>query len=220
MIGALYEGVARIARHEAAAAMAGAAIGRVTEVLSGDGTPPDHAATVELRDSGIVLPRVPVAVGAFGLSALPALDDLVVVAFMDGDSHAPVIVGGLYHADHDPPKVPADRLALHLPSGEAEPKLKAEIEGAAPKITITLGSDVTLDIDDTQVQAKAGDVTLTITTAGGGRAEIAAGGSTFTLKKDGDVTLEAMGKLTLKGTEIEVSGQAKVALKGAQVEIN
>jgi uncharacterized protein involved in type VI secretion and phage assembly len=217
---ALYDSVARIARHEAAA-RAVAAVGEVTDALGADGTPADHAVTVKLRDSGLVLPRVPVAVGALGFAALPAVGDLVIVVFAEGDYDAPIVVGRLYHPDLDPPKdATAAKLVLALPPGEAEPKLKAVIDGDATTIVLDLPGKVKIELAEETVKIAVDELKVTVEAAGGGRVEVAAGGSKVTLKKDGDVSIKAAGNLKLEATEIEISGSSKVKLSGAAVEIN
>src|SRR5690242_8075191 len=68
----------QIARHEIMQRSA-AYLGTVKSVQGG---PDDHSCTVELRESRIVLPNVPIAVGFMGFAALPAEGDLVVVLFI------------------------------------------------------------------------------------------------------------------------------------------
>ena len=77
----LFDGISRIARHEAAARPV-ASVGVVTSIFGNDGTSPDHAVSVKLRESGLVLPRVPVSVGAFGVAAIPSVGELVLVTFL------------------------------------------------------------------------------------------------------------------------------------------
>jgi uncharacterized protein involved in type VI secretion and phage assembly len=217
----LYESVARIARHEAGArAIAG--IGRVVDTFPAPngGTPPDHAVTVEMRDSGLVLPRVPVAVDTMGFAAIPAVDDVVVVLFAEGDYNAPVVVGRIYSPDHDPPQHEAGQIVLRLPSGSAEPKLHLEVVGDEPALRFRLPEDISLEVTKESVLIEVGEMHASLATSGGGRVEIAAGGSTVTLKKDGDVTISSGGKLKLEGTEVEISGSTKVKISGAQVEMN
>lgn len=220
MTSALYDSVARIARHEATArAIAG--VGKVTDVFPADGATPDYAVTVEMRDSGLLLSRVPVATGVLGAAAIPAVGELVVVVFMEGDYNAPVVVGRLYHPDQDPPEHKEGQIILWLPSGTSDPKLKVAIEGEKPAINLELpNGEVNIEIVEKQVQIKIGELSVTIQSSGGGRVEIAAGGSTMTLKKDGDVTIKTSGKLKLDATEIDLTGSAKVKLSAAQVEIN
>jgi uncharacterized protein involved in type VI secretion and phage assembly len=217
---ALYDSVARIARHEAAA-RAVAAVGVVTDVFDAGGAPADHAVTVELRDSGQALPRVPVAVGPLGFAAIPAVGDLVVVLFVEGDANAPVVVGRLYHPDLEPPQdATAGKLVLALPAGEAEPKLKLVVDGAAPTMELDLPGKVAIRLAEGKVDLTVDKLQVTIDAAGGGRVEVAAGSSKITLKQDCDVTISAGGNLKLEANEIDISGSGKVKVSGAQVEIN
>lgn len=224
MSDALFDSIARIARHEAGA-RATAGVGKVTNVFPGEGPTPDYAVTVEMRDLGLVLPRVPVAAGVLGAAAIPGVDELVVVLFMDGDYNAPVVVGRLYHPDQDPPKHKEGQIVLVLPSGESDPALSLEVEGDTPSIKLKLSSTpVTIEIVEKKVEialAEGSDqIRVTLQTSGGGRAEIAAGDSKITLKNNGDITVSASGKLKLQGSEVEISGSAKVKVSGGQVEIN
>ncbi len=220
MTSALYDSIARIARHEAGTrAIAGAGV--VTDVFAADGASPDYAATVTMRDTGVVLPRVPIAAGVLGFAAIPAIGDLVVVVCLEGDLHAPVIVGRLYHPDQNPPKHGEGQVVLALPSGDSDPKLRLEVEGAKPSISLKLpGGEMEINLDEKNVHVKIGEIELTMTSSGGGRAEIAAGDSKIILKQSGDISVEASGKMQFKATAIELSGSAKVKISGAQVEVN
>jgi uncharacterized protein involved in type VI secretion and phage assembly len=219
--GALFDSVARIARH-ASESRALPAVGRVTDTFGAGGAVSDHAASVQLRTSGVVLPQVPIAVGVLGFGALPAVGDLVLVVFLDGDANAPVIAGRLYTDATPPPPAATDgQAALGLPAGSADPALRLTVSTDGTQATLELGGEpVHLAVDDQQLQVTVGAVKLTVTKAGGGRLELNAGSTEITLKKDGDLALKTQGKLTLEGNEIEISGQSKVKVTGAAVEIN
>jgi hypothetical protein len=214
----LFDNVARIARHEAMA-RAVASAGVVTGVFAYQGTA-DHAVSVRLRDTGVVLPRVPIAVGALGFAAIPAVDDLVLVTFLEGELDAPVVVGRLYHPDLDPPKHKPGQLALRLPPGESSPKLECEIEGDPARLQLKLPGDVKIEIVEDTVTVTVGEIELKLAAAGGGRLEAKAGGAELTMKKDGDISLKTSGKLSLEGSEIEIKGQSKVKVSGGTVELN
>lgn len=221
MSAALFESVARIARHESAA-RALPAVGVVRETFGAGGAVADHAVTVELRDSGLVLPRVPVAVGVLGAAALPAVDDLVVVAFLEGDPNAPAVIGRLYTDALPPPPDATDgKLAVGLPPGSASPDLRlvVEADGSAAELEVG-GEPVKAAVDADHVQVTIGALELTLTKAGGGRVELKAGGTELTLKQDGDLALKTAGKLTLEGSEVEVKGSARVKVSGGTVEVN
>jgi uncharacterized protein involved in type VI secretion and phage assembly len=222
---ALFDSVARIARHESRARL-GAAAGKVVDVFpAGDGQA-DHAVSVELRDSQVVLPRVPVAVGLLGFAAIPARGELVLILFLDGDANAPVVAGRLYHPDQDPPEHAEGELVLALPSPSPsgqDPKLELRIDGAKPSLRLALAGDVTLEVVEQTARLSVGanaEMLVTVDGRGGGRTEIAAGSAKITIKKDGDITISTSGNLKLEGADVEISGTSKVKISGPQVEIN
>jgi phage baseplate assembly protein gpV len=216
----LFDGIARIARHEAAARPVASA-GVVTSIYGNDGTTPDHAVSVKLRESGMVLPRVPVAVGAFGMAAIPSVGELVLVTFLEGDYNAPVVIGRLYHPDQNPPKHDEKQIVLRLPSGSDDPDLNCEINSDPVKLTLTMPGDVSLEIKEDTVTVAVGDIKLTLDAVGGGRLSAEAASTSITLKKDGDIAISSQqGKITIDGTEIDITAQGRVKISGATVEIN
>jgi uncharacterized protein involved in type VI secretion and phage assembly len=212
----LYESIARIARHEATA-RATSGVGKVVSVFPGDS---DHAVSVEMLDSGLVLPRVPIAVGVLGFAAIPAVDELVAVLFMDGDYNAPLVVGRLYHPDLNPPKHATGEILLGLPAGASQPDLSLKVTGDTPAIKLEMPGDVKLEIVESKVEVTVGNIKLTLTGSGGGRAEIAAGNTNLTLKGDGDVSVKTMGNFKLEATQVEIKGTAAVKIQGGMVQIN
>ena len=214
----LYDSVSRIARHEAAARPIAAA-GVVTSIFPNDGTP-DHAVTVRLRDSGLVLPRVPIAVGAMGFAAIPAVDDLVVVTFLEGSYDAPVVIGRLYHPDQEAPKHKDGQIVLRLPSAADPADLNCEIASDPVSILLTLPGDVKIEVLEDTIALTVGDLSVKLEGAGGGRITMAAGGTKVLMKPDGDLTLSSSTKIKIEGPEIEIAGQGKVKISGAVVELN
>ena len=220
MSSVLFDSISRIARHEAEArATAGVAVVVDTHLSSGAAN--DHAVSVKMRDTGIVLSKVPIAVGVLGLAAMPEPGDLVVVAFMEGDYHAPVVVGRLYRPDKNPPTHSKDDLVINFPAGDDNPATNLVMSRSAEaSIQLKLGDELTLDLLPDTATLTIGAMKLEITGKSGGRAEIAAGGSTIVMKQDGDVKISSQTKLVIEGNEVEIKGQAKVTIKGAKVDIN
>jgi len=218
---ALFDSITRIARHEAGA-RAIAAVGRVVEVFPADPALRDHAVSIELRDSGFVLPRVPIAVGALGFCAIPAVDDLVIVVFLDGDMNAPVMVGRLYHPKLEPPTHAEGELVLALPPGADEPKLTLKIASKDATLLLTIGDDTEMALDCAKEKAelRVGEMKVTVDGGGGGRVEIAAGGAKISIKKDGDISISTSGNLKLEANQIELSADTKVKIGGAEVDLN
>lgn len=214
----LYDAVARIARHESDA-RAWAAIGTVTEVHSTVMVGQDHAVSVRMRDSHVVAPRLPIAVGALGYAATPAVGDLVVVVFADGDPHAGIVVGRLYHRNLPPPEHGDGQLVLQLPPGASRPDIDVLADPATPELTLKIG-DTTVAITGKQATVTVGDAELVVDGNAPGAVSVTAGEASIKLGANGDMQLEAAHKLELKATEIVLDGSAKVSISGGVVEVN
>jgi uncharacterized protein involved in type VI secretion and phage assembly len=204
------------------------ALGLVTSVHGANGQA-QHACTVQLREPALVLPKVPIAVGLLGFAALPAEGDLVVVAFAGGDLHAPVVVGRVYDEALAPPKHEPGELVLSLPGGEADDKKALVLRITTPgdgkrTLTLTLAGEQTMEltIDDHTIQLKAEKASLKLSQSGGsdGKVELEAGDAKLVLDQGGDATLETTGKLTLKGKDVEIAGDASIKIAGQKVDLN
>ncbi|PEG39723.1 hypothetical protein CQY20_09220 [Mycolicibacterium agri] len=210
--------MSRIARHEAAA-RAIAAIGVVVDVFDTNSAPPDHAVSVQLRETGTLLPRVPIAVSVLGQAATPRAGDLVVVLFADGDVNAPVVIGALYHADLAPPTHGDDDVVFALPADARQPRFRAVVRGSEPTLTVTMG-DVELVADDKRIHVSTGRAEASVEAAGNGRIELAVGDANIAITGSGEIALKTSGKLSLRADQIEISGQSSVTISGAQVKVN
>jgi uncharacterized protein involved in type VI secretion and phage assembly len=203
----LFETIRRIV-HEEIGRLRTAELAIVQEqhAHAGEGDDDNYACTVVLRDSGIVLRRVPVATARAGLASIPAAGDLVLVQFVGGDVNAPVITGSLYNDEARPPVNADGQVVLHLPLGEADDQaVHLEVSSAGRReVVLRLGSGLTVQLQDDD-PAVAVDV--------GGRA-------TLTIDRDGAVTLESQGAISVQGREVKVEAQGTLTLKGATVEIN
>ncbi len=220
MSSALFDSVTRIARHEAESrATAGIAVVVDTHLTSGQDN--DHAVSVKMRDSGLVISKVPIAVGMLGFAAMPEPGDLVVVVFMEADFNSPIVVGRLYHPEKNPPDQEDQNVVVSLPAGDANPATHLSMSrNTEAHIRLSLGDDCTVELVPDTATIILGDIKLEMTGGGGGRAEIAAGGSTIVMKADGDISISSQSKLLLEGTEVEIKGQSKVVVQGAEVKLN
>ncbi|MET0662496.1 MAG: phage baseplate assembly protein V [Ilumatobacteraceae bacterium] len=214
----LYDAVARIARHEADT-RAWATIGRVTEVHRTVLQDDDHSVTVQLRDSGVVVPHLPVAVGALGFVASPAVGDVVIVVFADGDPHAGVVVGALYNRDLAPPEHAEGQLVLQLPPGSTAPAIDVLVDPATPEVTMLVG-DTKIEITGKKATITIGDAELVVDGNNPEAVSITAGDSSIKFGSGGDIAVEASNKLELKASEVVINGSAKVKVSGGVVEVN
>ena len=213
----LFDAVSRIARHEADA-RAVASYGVVTEVHTSAAGGADHAVSVEMRDRNQLLPRVPIAVGTRGVIASPAVGDLVVVLFMDGDVHAPVVVGRLHDTDVPPPTHQESQVVVDLPPGGGNVQLV--LDYSVPELTVTFGPQAEIKLTGDRAELKVGDANLTVDASGPAELTADIGGNKLSIGASGDIALEASATLKLKAAQVEIDASGGVRINGATVELN
>jgi phage baseplate assembly protein gpV len=180
----------------------GPELGIVTAVQPRDsaGSENNHQVNVRLRETGIELQHVPVAVSRLGLSMMPRIDDLVLVLFLGGDLNAPVVVGSVYHENLQPPVGKAAEM-VYMPADPDDSSLR--------RIHFELGNGSLITVDDDK---------LTVQLAG----------TEIVIQRDGDVTLKGAGKLEVKtqsdiriesGGNLELKAQGNVKINGVAVTV-
>jgi len=192
-------------------------LGVVTTVFakeddSGDG---NHQASVTLRGSGVELQRVPVAVDRAGWSSMPRKSDLVVVAFLEGDINAPVIVGTVYNSSLRPPKAAPLDVVYQPPDEE---------DSAIRRFHLELPGGGTLTIFDDKLTIVSGGTEITVEKDGDVAVKSA---GNVKIESEGDITMEAGGKISIKaqqdvtveGMSSTVKGQSSATLKGASISL-
>jgi uncharacterized protein involved in type VI secretion and phage assembly len=204
----LFETIQRIVRQELAQVRT-AEIGvvRAQHPHAGAADSDNYACSVELRNSGLALKRVPVATSQIGQVAIPAVGDLVLVQFIGGDIQAPVITGRLYSDQMRPPVNDDGKSILHLPA-DAQDSDAVHLElqsGDTRQIELRLGSTLKLDLKD--------DDPVVAIDVDNGKAKV-------TIGRDGAVSIESQGDVAIKGNQINVEAQGQLTLKGATVNIN
>ncbi|MEX2262652.1 MAG: hypothetical protein WD696_11915 [Bryobacteraceae bacterium] len=194
----------------------------------GDG-PDSHSVNVTLKDSGVSVPRIPVASFATGAAALPRQGDVVVVAIPRGDLASAVVIGQVYSDQRRPPTFTRDEVALVWPGDADDPEAGAvdfriRADGSSRSLTIALGGDkdAKLTVSDGTIQLLAGGVEIKLnhSSSSDGKISIAGGGSKIELAQNGDITIQAAGTLKLKGSSIKIEGDSSVTINGQTVGIN
>jgi len=167
----------------------------------------NYACTVVPRESGIVLEQVPVATERIGTASIPAVGELVLVQFLNGDINSPVIVGRLYNDDDRPPANADGQAIWHLPNGASDDDavhLEVHSNGSR-KARVKVGGALVLDLQDD-------DIVIGIDVGGGnarlrmkkdGTIEIT--GKDIKIEADSDVDIKAGGQLTLKGSTVNIN---------------
>jgi uncharacterized protein involved in type VI secretion and phage assembly len=167
----------------------------------------NYSCDIELRNSGLALKQVPVATSQIGAVSIPAVGDLVLVQFVGGDINAPVITGRLYN-DQDRPPVNADgQCVLHLPLGAGDSDaVDIQLQsGDSRTLQMKFGSGLSIQLQDD-------DPAVTI--------DVDSGKAKITIGKDGAVTVESQGDISVKGNQITIEAQGQLNLKGATVNLN
>ncbi len=188
----------------------------------------NYGCDVKLKNSGLLLKRVPVTTGHVGTAAIPNVGDLVLLNFYHGDVNQPIVIGRLYNdADRVPINKP-DEVIFRLPLAAANDKtIKAAIrnhqsENPPRAMTIEMPPKITVRIDDGSVHATAGKTEMVLDQPGGsgGKVTVLAGNTKITMNQDGDVTVEARGAMSLKATGAFSLEAQKVSIKSnTSVEI-
>ncbi len=182
----------------------------------------NYGCDVRLKNSGLLLKRVPIATGRIGTIAIPNIGDLVLLAFDKGDVNQPIVIGRLYNDTDRPPLNNPDEVIFRLPLAESDDKtVKAairNIQGNTPprEIIVEMPPKITVRITDGTVRATAGktEMKLDQPDGSGGTVTVVAGRTKITMNQDGDVTVEAAGAMSLKATgDLTLEGQ-NVAIKG------
>jgi Rhs element Vgr protein len=133
----------------------------------------------------------------------PEIDDEVVVGFLDSDPRFPVVLGQCHSSAKPAPEPGSDD--NHRKGLQTRSKLKLTFDDDRKSIVVETPSGNTLTLSDDEKTASLVD-------QHGNSVILDDGG--ITLKSAKDVTIEAGGKLELKGAGVSVSSQAALELKG------
>ena len=182
----------------------------------------NYGCDVRLKNSGLLLKRVPVATGHIGTAAIPNKGDLVLLAFDKGDVNQPIVIGRLYNDVDRPPLNNPNEVIFRLPLAEADDKTVLAAIRNLPanspprEIIVEMPPKITVRITDGTVRAAAGktEMKLDQPDGSGGTVTVVAGRTKITMNQDGDVVVEAAGAMSLKATrDLSLEGQ-NVKIKG------
>jgi phage baseplate assembly protein gpV len=184
---------------------------------------------VRLKDSGLLLKKVPLSTARIGTVAVPNKGDLVMLSFIGGDINQPIVVGRMYNDIDRPPLSSSNEVVFRLPLAGAEDEaIKAAVRNARSKsppreMLIELPPQIVVRITDGSVRATAGKTEMLLDQPGGGqgRVTITAGKTKIIMNQDGDISIEAAGSMSLKakgdlnleGKNISIKGQMKARVE-------
>jgi phage baseplate assembly protein gpV len=180
----------------------------------------NYSCDVRLKNSQLLLRRVPIASGHIGSVIIPHVGDLVVVVFEGGDVNQPIVIGRLYDDVDRPPLNRVGEGIFRMPLAEVDSRtIKGAVRNipsnSPPReILVEMPPKITVRITDGTVRATAGKTELKLDQpdGSGGKVTVVAGRTTITMNQDGDVTVEAAGSMTLQAT-------GNLSLRGRNVEV-
>jgi uncharacterized protein involved in type VI secretion and phage assembly len=217
-MGTIVDTIQAIIRQEMARVRV-ADLGVVEAVRShaGDGDKDNYGCDVRLKNSNLLLKRVPIATQHVGSVAAPAVGDLVLLTYDKGDVNQPVVIGRLYSDSARPPLNETGEILTRLPLGnDDDHTLYSRLRnvGGEREARLEMAPKVTVMANDGSIQATAGKNEVLIDQPGGsgGTITVSAGRSTITINQDGDITVEAAGSLTL-------TASGDLALEGTSVTL-
>ena len=184
----------------------------------------NYECNVKLKNRDLELRKVPIATQHIGFTYVPNVGDMVLLAFINGNINAPVVIGRLYNDENIPPVNEAGEIIFESPDPE---------KSGLRRLYMKFPSGIVLTITDDELKAEVGKSVVTIKTDGdvtiesNAKFDIKAKGNT-TVTSDGDLSLlaqnikiESKQGLDLKaGTKAKVEASATLDLKGAMVNIN
>ncbi len=195
-------------------------VGVVTQLFphESSGDKNNYECSVRLRDTGLELRRVPVATQRIGLAAIPNVDDLVLVQFVGGNLHGPVITGRLYNDVDRPPEAKAKELVYVSPDAAESGVRRVYVELPNGNKLLIDDDKVLLEVGDTRVQIKhSGDLEIKsnakVVVQSQGNVEIESQGD-LKLEATGGLSLKAQGDVKIEGLSVSVKGQTTAQLEG------
>jgi phage baseplate assembly protein gpV len=199
-----------------------AEMGLVEEVYphSDSGDDDNYGADVRLKNSGLLLKRVPVATGHIGTAAIPNIGDLVLLTFQNGDINQPIIIGRLYSDDDRPPPNKPDEVIFRLPLEKSDDKSilgairNLEDNDPPREIIFEMPPKITVRITDGAVRATAGKTEMHLDQQGGsgGTVTVTSGRTKMVMNQDGEITIEA-------ATDLSIKAATSLSLEGTKVNI-
>lgn len=191
--------------------MAGVAIALVDDVDD-----PQHLGRVRLRFPWLAEDYVGgwsrVAMLGAGASRgavwLPETDDEVLVAFEQGDIRRPVVIGGLWNGQDDPPPYEVDH---------GSQKVRSFVSRKGHTIVLRDGDDSST----VELTSSDGKLSIVLDETNGELKLTADGTARMTVSSGGDLAISAGGRLTLEGQlGAELTSPVTTKIKGQMLQLN
>jgi len=161
----------------------------------------NYECNVRLKNADVELRKVPIATQCIGLVGIPRVGDLVLLAFINGDINAPIVIGRLYNDEDRPPLNEAEEV-VYIPPYAKNSDVR--------RIYLEFPEGMILRITDDEVDVNAGETKVIIQRNGDVIIESKAN---INVKADGDTTLKSKGNMTISASRIKMESEKDLNLK-------
>jgi len=179
------------------------ALGVVTSIFphSSASDKDNYECNVRLKNADMELRKVPIATQCIGLVGIPRVGDLVLLAFINGDINAPIVIGRLYNDEDRPPLNEAEEV-VYIPPYAENPDVR--------RIYLEFPGGMIFRITDDEVDINAGETKVIIQRDGDVIIESKAN---INVKAEGDATLKSKGNMTISGSSVKIESEKDLNLK-------
>jgi phage baseplate assembly protein gpV len=140
-----------------------------------------------------------------GAVAIPNVDDLVLVQFLNGDIHSAVVTGRLYHDQTRSPEA-KDRELIYISPDAAESGVR--------RLYLELPNNNKLTIDDDKLHLEMGKTSMTI--ENDGKVEVKSNDQDITIS---DQSAGNAVEIKVQQGQVNVKGKTKVVIDAQQIEL-
>ncbi len=166
----------------------------------------------------------------WGAMFIPRIGQEVIVDFLEGDPDRPIIVGCVYHAQNPAPlDLPSEKTRSTIKSnstlgGGGFNEIQLEDKKGAERVYVHGQKDLLVQVKnditstaDANVTTRAGKnqsetIGKKLSITAGEEVVLTCGAASFTLKKDGTITLS--------GATIQITGSGEVSVQGMPIKLN
>lgn len=165
----------------------------------------NYECDVRLRDSGLELKKVALTTQRVGAVAIPNVNDLVLVQFLNGDVHSAVITGRLYYDQTRSPEA-KDRELVYISPDAAESGVR--------RVYLELPNANKLLIDDDKLKLELGKTTMTV--EHDGKVEVKSNNQDITISdQNGNNSVE----IKVQQGQVTVKGSTKVVVDAPMIDL-
>ncbi len=173
----------------------------------------------------------PTAGNGYGQMFFPSVNDFVLLGYIGGDVHHPIILGFYWANDNAPPyKIEDGKNNIRSIKTPAGIEIKLDDEASKEKLTLTTPSGAVILVDDEnkkiELRGKETTTKLTIewekgeiTLAADKKLTLSAGQTKLVLESSGNATCTANNKVSASGASVELEGKGTFKAKAPSVEI-